>query len=184
MNKLLLRRRSPIFAGTIYGTRSPVASSWREWASTPSNNCLGIKRYRSRSDMRTWPPNISWRQCSGYVILEWHRMNQPTPEPTPRVLSRWRQEVAGRTNPYVFNGLEQYAGMAELADAADSKSAEGNLMGVRFPLPAPRLQMTYNNICLSKARGNIVCLAALATILWLVALRKEKIEVTSGTSSR
>jgi hypothetical protein len=30
--------------------------------------------------------------------------------------------------------------MAELADAADSKSAEGNLMGVRFPLPAPRLK--------------------------------------------
>ena len=26
--------------------------------------------------------------------------------------------------------------MAELADAADSKSAEGNLMGVRPPLPA------------------------------------------------
>jgi hypothetical protein len=29
--------------------------------------------------------------------------------------------------------------MAELADAADSKPAEGDFMGVRFPLPAPLL---------------------------------------------
>jgi hypothetical protein len=33
------------------------------------------------------------------------------------------------------------AGMAELVDALDSKSSEGNFMGVRFPLPAPDFQI-------------------------------------------
>ena len=33
----------------------------------------------------------------------------------------------------------QSAGMAELADAADSKSADRKVMGVRPPLPAPKI---------------------------------------------
>jgi hypothetical protein len=43
--------------------------------------------------------------------------------------------------------------MAELADAADSKSAEGNLVGVRPPLPAPRFEKIYKQNGLSMARG-------------------------------
>jgi hypothetical protein len=31
------------------------------------------------------------------------------------------------------------AGMAELADAADSKSADLRVLGVRLPLPAPKM---------------------------------------------
>ena len=35
--------------------------------------------------------------------------------------------------------------MAELADAADSKSADRKVMGVRFPLPAPSNNATAMN---------------------------------------
>jgi hypothetical protein len=34
--------------------------------------------------------------------------------------------------------LPPQAGMAELADAADSKSADLRVLGVRLPLPAPK----------------------------------------------
>ena len=36
-----------------------------------------------------------------------------------------------------------YAGMAELVDAPDSKSGSGNRVGVRFPLPAPQGRILF-----------------------------------------
>jgi hypothetical protein len=40
-----------------------------------------------------------------------------------------------------FCGFILQAGMAELADAADSKSADLRVLGVRLPLPAPLKSM-------------------------------------------
>ena len=41
---------------------------------------------------------------------------------------------AGRA---IADNRARRAGMAELVDAPDSKSGDGNIVGVRFPLPAP-----------------------------------------------
>ena len=58
----------------------------------------------------------------------------------------------------------EQAGMAESADAADSKSAEGNFVGVQVPLPAPEL---------------VTALIGMSTTPWQVLLYLRKV----GTSS-
>jgi hypothetical protein len=49
------------------------------------------------------------------------------------------------------SGLGERAGMAELADAADSKSADRKVVGVRPPLPAPHKIKSLSQFGLSSA---------------------------------
>jgi hypothetical protein len=47
----------------------------------------------------------------------------------------------------VFRSLPTQAGMAELADAADSKSADLRVLGVQLPLPAPNIfSFAFNDL--------------------------------------
>ena len=66
---------------------------------------------------------------------------QPTlrPEGCHARLTMAAVNAAIETAPLALGVVATQAGMAELADAADSKSADRKVVGVRPPLPAPRL---------------------------------------------
>ncbi len=57
------------------------------------------------------------------------------------LLSCLRLVLIASTKLMFFGRLDRQAGMAELADAADSKSADRKVVGVRPPLPAPQKQI-------------------------------------------
>ena len=66
---------------------------------------------------------ISSQLCDTEIAKDWRAAEMRVSNPT-------RQRRVGY---FLKSGLCRKAGMAELADAADSKSAEGNLVGVRPP---------------------------------------------------
>ena len=59
------------------------------------------------------------------------------------------------------------AGMAELADAADSKSADRKVVGVRPPLPAPIKSMMYQINASSDAFFCAQTVPKVQSVLWL-----------------
>ncbi len=81
--------------------------------------------------MRIWPHSTNWQQCSGYAILS----EQLYPELTPalsdgQTVGKWLlHKLSG------YSDLPSKAGMAELADAADSKSAGTWYLGGSSPPP-------------------------------------------------
>ena len=57
--------------------------------------------------------------------------------------------------------------MAELADAADSKSADRKVVGVRPPLPAPTKQKSYSDLSSFRADGSFLLVAVLMAVGFL-----------------
>src|SRR5271157_6042118 len=93
-------------------------------ASSPQEAARSITEYCGH---QTWRLG---RRCVGYYGNSCDSPSQPVAE-------------AGDTPKRVLTYCcHSNAGMAELADAADSKSAGLRPLGVRFPLPAPLLKLS------------------------------------------
>jgi hypothetical protein len=64
----------------------------------------------------------------------------------------------------LFKQEPTQAGMVELADAADSKSADRKVMGVRPPLPAPKILKRLSANGHSSASGHFCLVAVLVAV--------------------
>src|ERR1017187_10803213 len=97
---------------------------------------------RDRVRERIAPPHAAGQGAITSVRVA-HRLRRPEMRP------RWRRHIFnGRPCAVCMRPLpalieSRCAGMAELADAADSKSADRKVVGVRPPLPAPTKQKAY-----------------------------------------
>jgi hypothetical protein len=82
-------------------------------------------------------PRLKYGSTGGYAILSLRSRHQVTPELTPWLRNTEGSFVVLSIRLFTDNDLVDRAGMAELADAADSKSAGLRPLGVQLPLPAP-----------------------------------------------